>query len=324
MLSDAALGLAVGCDIKWLYNSARRLGKPLTRAMDEAIWWRLVHHLAVRLGVPLADAARASDMLLVPGMHPGRIRLRATPDESVSIVVDLGRFHDGASLALAAALFLAIPRTRGRPKTRAGVGTPAQFSPEEMATVLRLRTLEPPARLSEALDGVPGEDPGSAGARRVLQSLSGENIPFVIVGETAAAFHGAPWPAASLDLCADLSQKHGAAFARALDHLNAQPRGTATRDDFQIDAPLLRAAPMLALRVGSLDLNIYQEVGDVGEYQQVAVKSVRVGFDVSAVFVLALDALMRSKASGATGVGRESARRRTLLRTIQGMDSRTR
>lgn len=324
MLSDAALELAVSCDIKWLYNSARRLGKPIRRTMDEATWWRLVHHLSIRLGVPLAGAAQASDMLLAPGMHPGRIRLRATPDESVSIVVDLGRFHDGAALALAAAQFLAVPRARGRPKTREAVGAPAQFSPDEMATVLRLRTLEPTARLAAALEGVPGVDSAGDGARRVLLSLNDEDVPFVVVGESAAAFHGAPWPAASLDLCADFSPKHSAAFARALNHLNAQPRGTATRENFVIDATLLRAAPMLALRVGSLDLNIYPDIGDVGEYQQVAVKSVRVGLDLSAVLILSPDALILSNASGVNGVGHESLRRRMLLRTIQGMDFGTR
>lgn len=324
MLSDATLELAVGCDIKWLYNSARRLDKPIRRTMDEAIWWRLVHSLAVRLGVPLADAALAADMLLTPSMHPGRVRLRATPDESVSIVVDLGRFHDGAALALAAAQFLAIPRARGRPKTREVVGAPAQFSPDEMATVLRLRVLDPAARLSAALDGVPDKDPVGDDARRVLLSLSGENVPFVIVGESAAAFHGAPWAATSLDLCADLSPKHSVPFARVLNHLNAQPRGTATREGFQIDGSLLRASPMLALRIGSLRLNIYPEVADVGEYQQVAVQSVRVGLDASTVLILPLDALILSDTPGATGVGHEHLRRRVLLRTIQSMDSGTR
>ena len=324
MLSDAALGLAVGCDIKWLYNSARRLSRPIRRALDEATWWRLVHHLAVRLGVSLADAAQASDMLLAPGMHPGRVRLRATPDESVSVVVDLGRFHDGAALALAAAQFLAVPRPRGRPKIKGTDGTPPQFSPDEMATVLRLRVLDPAARLSAALDGIPGKDPVDDEARRVLLSLSDAKIPFVIVGESAAAYHGAPWAATSLDLCADPSPRHSTAFAIVLNSLNAEPRGTATREGFRVDASLLRAVPMLALRIGSLDLNIYHEIGDVGEYQQVALKTVRVGTEDSAVFVLSLEALLQSETPGALGVSGEHQRRRTLLRTIQGMDFGTR
>ena len=324
MLSDSALGLAVGCDIKWLYNSARRLDKPIRRATDGATWWRLVHHLAVRLGVPLADAAQASDMLLAPDMHPGRIRLRSTPDESVSVVVDLGRFHDGAALALAAAQFLAVPRARGRPKTREAIAASAQFSSAEMATVLRLRALEPAARLSAAIDGMAGEVPVGDGARRVLFSLSDANIPFVIVGEFAAAYYGAPWAATSLDLCADPSPRHSTAFAIVLNSLNAKPRGTATREGFRVDASLLRAVPMLALRIGSLDLNIYHEVGDVGEYQQVALKTVRVGTEDSAVFVLSLEALLQSKTPGALGISGEHQRRRTLLRTIQGMDFGTR
>jgi len=63
LLSDAALSIVVGDDVKWLYNSARRLRKPILRTSDAATWWRMVHHLSVGLGAPLNDAGRAADAL---------------------------------------------------------------------------------------------------------------------------------------------------------------------------------------------------------------------------------------------------------------------
>src|SRR5262245_6153990 len=104
MFSDTALEIAVGANIKWLYNASRRLRRPLNRSREDAAWWRLTHHLAGRVGISLFDAARASDLLLSGQLDLPRVRLRATPDDTASISVDLARFNDGAALASAAAL----------------------------------------------------------------------------------------------------------------------------------------------------------------------------------------------------------------------------
>ena len=58
MISDAVFSAAVGCQIKWVYNAAHRLTRPGERTAASVAWWRLVHHLAGELGLPLADAER--------------------------------------------------------------------------------------------------------------------------------------------------------------------------------------------------------------------------------------------------------------------------
>ena len=256
MLSDAALALALGGEIKWLYNSARRLGRPVRRSADDAIWWRLVHHLAVGLGVALADAARSADTLLNTGLTPGRVRLRATRDESVSIGIDLARFHDGAALALAGALHLAVPRARGRPRTRPDAGSAFAFSAVEMETVVRRRAMSEPDRLNFALGVLLPDAETEHAGHTVVRALSTAEVPFALIGTSAAVFHCAPWVPESLDLCLDTSVRRGAVLAGVLNDLGARPRGVASREGFRFDAALLRASSMLALRVGSLPLNL--------------------------------------------------------------------
>lgn len=325
MLTDAALALSIGCEIKWLYNSATRLGRPVRRTMDEAIWWRLVHHLAVGLGAPVADAARAAETLLSSGMQPGRVRLRATSDESVSITVDLARFHDGAALALAAAQFLAIPRPRGRPRTKFDASVaPVQFTPEEMATVLQLRALTPAERLDRALNGLPRTGLAAGNGGRVLDSLVETGVPFVVIGQIAEATCSAPWTPVSLDLCADLTPRYATSVARALNALGAQPRGASTREGFQLDSALVRSVAVLVLRIGPLSVNVHPNVRDVGEYQQVVNRSTEIRFESATVRIATIDALVDAAAAGGSSTARAQIHRKSLLGALYAMDSATR
>lgn len=293
--------------------------------MGEATWWRLVHHLAVGLGAPLADAARATDTLLSPGMHPGRVRLRATSDESVSIAVDLARFQDASALALAAAQFLAVPRPRGRPRTNpVPTNSRAQFTPDEMASVLGVRALAPADRLAHALNGLPGSDATHLSARQILKSLLEGGVPLVVIGDVAEATHSAPWEASSLDICADLTPRYATAVAKVLNALGAQPRGASVREGFRIDAALVRAVPMLALRVGTLDVNIQATVGDVGEYQQVVARSIEITFDSLLVRVISIDALVEAAVAGPPTADSGRQQRKSLLRALHALDSATR
>lgn len=319
------LALAVGCEVKWLYNSSRRINRPIARSMGEATWWRLVHHLAVGLGAPLVDAAGAADALLVSGMHPGRVRLRATRDESVAVVVDLARFHDGAALAMAAAQFLAVPRARGRPRSKpSDADASMQFTTDEMASVLHVRSLGPTERLERSLDSVPPANTSITDARQIVRSLADAKTPFVVVGGVAESFHCAPWSPASLDLCVDLSPRYGTSVSRVLNGLAAEPRGAPARDGFHLDAALLRAPPMLALHIGTLDLNVYAVVTDVGEYQQVETRSTITELEGRPVRVSTLESIVQSGAAGRRDMDRERVRRQILLRALREIDSGTR
>ena len=324
MLSDAALALALGGEIKWLYNSARRLGRPVRRSQDDATWWRLVHHLAVGLGVSLADASRAADTLLAADMTPGRVRIHATRDESVAISIDLARFHDGTALALACALHSAIPKARGRPRTRPEGATAASFAPDEMATIVRLRALSDANRIDIALQTpAPDTDVPNAG-RAVVRTLAEAGVPFAIAGESAAVFHGAPWHPESLDLCADTSGRSSAVLAQVLNTLNARPRGVPVREGFSFDSSLLRATSMLALRVGRLPLNVSPSIEGLGEYAQVEGICVQVPLDSVRVRVITLDALLRSSPPGRVAADPVLHKRWSLLSVLQEPHAGTR
>lgn len=271
MLSDSTLSIAVDADIKWIYNSARRLARRVERSVEAAAWWRLTHHLAGDLGVSLADAARVSDQLLGSGITTGRVRLHATSDESVAVQVDLDRFADGTAIALAAALYLAVPKRRGRPPTRRATGS---SSPIHQTSVAEqgspdsrfLAAISTGVRLAE-------HEMALAGPMKFVSSLSERGVDFVIAGSVAARYHEVPVLPGSLDLVAELSGRSGRALAEALNAAGATPRAVAVRSGFRFDAPLVRSAVCLALQAGSWSVNIRPSLPGLGGYAAVRVAS---------------------------------------------------
>lgn len=269
MLSDVALSIAVGCDIKWLYNSSSRVHRPLGRSIDDAIWWRLTHHLSSGVGVPLADAAKAADTLLTQDSSAARIRLRATADDTVAVSVDLGRFRDGAALAVAAAMYLATPRPRGRPRKQRfpTEGAPRADSPADI----------PPAgdasvRLETAFASIQSADRSVASIVAPVQlsaALTEAGVPFVFVGQLAGVFHGRILRSESADLAVDLSARFARPVAQVLASVGAVPRGVTVRPEFAFDASLIRALPCVALRVGGVAINLIKSVRGVGEFAQI-------------------------------------------------------
>lgn len=324
LLSDAALSIAIGCEIKWLYNSARRLALPVRRSSADAIWWRLVHHLAIDLGIPLVNAARSADTLIVTGVAPGRVRLRATRDGSVSVSIDLDRFHDGAALAIAAAIYLAVPKARGRPRKHSGNEAVAALSQSEMEEIVRLRALGTSKRLERAVTLGSGMDLPESPAAVVVRELLSAGIPFVVAGTTAAAFHCAPWPAEHLDLCVDASGRNAAAVARTLNRLGAIPRGTGVRDGFCVDAAIVGATPILALRIKDVSLNLFAALSGIGEYPQVEQLSIQVPMDWGQIRVLTIPGLLKSGTPGPVSEGAAKQARWIQFAASQDSPSGTR
>lgn len=294
MFSDAALAMVVDTSTKWLYNASRRLGRPLERSFEDASWWRMTHHLAGRLGIPLADAARASDLLLRPGLESTKVRLRSTMDDAVSISVDLARFHDGASLAAAAGLYLAIPRRRGRPPRSRGAG-----ARPDAPTRRALRSEELVDHLSRALASVRTGGEAEAGnpVAGILVALAEASVPIVIAGDVARVFHGDSPSAPSLDLIADLSSRHPRSLGSVLNSLGAVPRGVTIREAFRFDPSLIRAAPCLALRIQGVSVNILRILPGIGEFPQVAEASVSAPLDERTFRVLSRESLARVSAT---------------------------
>jgi hypothetical protein len=292
MLSDAALAVAVDTDTKWLYNASRRLNRPLSRTLEDAVWWRLTHHLSGRVGIQLAEAARAADTLLSRGSDLGRVRLRATADDSVAVSIDLGRFHDGAAIAIAAALHLAIPRKRGRPLKNRPI--PASGGRDDLSLT------GDAARVAVALEELdhPGRELGGVtpGASGFLAALSEAGVPVIVVGALASVYYGAERHAQSVDLVADLTPRPARILSDLLNRLDARPRGANVREGFVFEPVLVRSAPCLALRIQGLVVNIVRSVPGIGEYPQAREASELVVGDHLSYRVLSRAGLVRAAA----------------------------
>ncbi len=272
MLSDAALAMAVGCDPKWLYNGARRTRRALERTPANAVWWRLVHHLADGVGVSVANAVRAADALIALGPDAGRVRLKATVDETVAVSIDLSRFHDGAALAIAAAMHLAVPKRRGRPRKRSRQTTVEQASLPPAADTSHTA----PSRLRSAFSAVPVQhtDPVSGMSPELLAAhFLDSGVEFVIVGNVADAYHNALATDRPVGVCMDfvvsMEGNRAMTLARVLNSLGARPRGVAARNDFTFDSVLVRANDTMALRIAGVPVNIATSVPLVGTFPQV-------------------------------------------------------
>lgn len=265
MLSDATLALAAECDPKWLYNTARRTGRPLARTIDAAFWWRLVHHLANGVGLSVADAVRAADALL--GMSPdaGRVKLHASRDESVAVSVDLARFHDSAAIAVASAIHRAVPKRRGRPPKLVRRGDDVSAAGTDEID----RPARGPGDPDRAISAVSlSSDSAARSARATLESLADGGISFVITGDMADVFRGRSRMVQAIDIAVDTRGSSSAALADSLNALGARPRGVPVRKAFHLDSLLVRSASTLALRTATVALNITGSVPLASEFQQ--------------------------------------------------------
>ena len=286
MLSDLALSIAVGCDIKWLYNSSSRVQRPLRRTFDDAVWWRLAHHLSSGVGVPLADAAKAADTLLTQERGATRVRLRATADDTVAVSIDLGRFRDGAALAIAAAMHLATPRPRGRPRRQRA---PSEGGSRSAGYQDTQPAGDAPLRLETAFASIHSIDHSVASVIAPVQlsaALTEAGVPFVFVGQLAGVFHGLILRSESVDLAVDLDTRVARSVSQVLAAVGAVPRGVAIRPEFSFDAALIRAVPCVALRVGGVAINLVKSVRGVGEFAQIREQSEVVALESLAYRVL--------------------------------------
>lgn len=265
MLSDAALALAAECDPKWLYNTARRTKRPLDRTIDSAFWWRLVHHLAKGVGLSVDDAVRAADALITMNPDTGRVKLVASRDESVAVSVDLARFHDSAALAVSSAIHRAVPKRRGRPLKRSRKRDEVSAASSVGVDILTRGSSDLERALS-AMRQAP--DSGPYTPQVVLEALADAGNAFVITGDLALVYHGKSRAVPAVDITAATMAASSSVLADTLNMLGARPRGVPVRDAFRLDSLLVRSAPALALRAGSVALNIAGSLPLAGEYQQ--------------------------------------------------------
>ncbi len=115
MLTRSQFAEAVRADEKWVENTARVLGRQLTYTPQEARYFGIVRLLSSQFGMPVARSAQlAADALRQPPDIRSLV-LDASTDGSVTLVLDLSRYHSGFVVALATALHRGGPRRAGRP-----------------------------------------------------------------------------------------------------------------------------------------------------------------------------------------------------------------
>lgn len=267
-LSDAALSKAAACPTKWLYNSARRLGRPIGRTARDALWWRLLYAIVSDVRAPLSDAERAADLLLPLDPESGRVRLNLGKSGMLALSVDLPRFHDSAAVALAAAIHLTPHRKRGRPRRAVAQ---AHESPET--------TPSAPADVGpwgETLRRTLSSSNQAEGPRAVRRLLGDPTMLLarpVIVEHTPGAVGGAVGAAPAgiwvVNIVCDFADPHATQLALLLNELGARPRGVAVRAGFRLDAGIVRAAGALALEIAPAAVDICDALPGVGRHAAV-------------------------------------------------------
>lgn len=268
-LTDAQLAWFVGCKPKWLYNAARRTGHPIERTPEDARWWRLTHHLAQLLGITLARAAEGADTVLGLGLDSGRVRIGATPDDAVSVAVDIGRFHDCAALALAAAYEVIKPVRRGRPRKTPLPSTAARAA--GAAPVVREAGETVRASLAELTR--PG---GTTDANGLVDALVGLDLDPILGGFVARRITGARTPVGPLTVHIRSPGRADGRLATLLNSLGGRPRGAWHRAAFAFDRTLVRSVPVLALDLGGLPVTLVRAPGRTVLHEDLRRTAVRV------------------------------------------------
>jgi hypothetical protein len=131
--------------------------------------------------------------------------------------------------------------------------------------------------------------------RRVIESLAGEEVGYVLVGGLALAAHGSSRITVDLDLCYDRSAENIERLVRALASLKPRLRDFPAELPFFWDAQTVRTGLNFTLTTAAGDVDLLGEVSGVGAYVEAAASAVRVELYGHAVAILSLDALERSK-----------------------------
>lgn len=286
MLSDTVISNSVGCGIKWLYNSARRLGRPILRTESDTIWWRLLYQIGSGFHAPISEAANAADMLQALGGDAERVRVSVSADGALAMSIDLGRFHDGAALALAKALHCAVPGKRGRPpKLRKQPTLAWGASP---ALTLDVKGV----RLRQGILALAGSHNVSTEVfLRLFADLERCGAAPVLVGELAALCHGFRDDAATPHFVCDFSETSLHDVVATLNALAARPRGVSSRAGFRLTPASVASVEYLALNVAGLAVDVSGTLPPLGEHSSLLQRVERIAVGDTTCAVLSASAL---------------------------------
>ena len=131
--------------------------------------------------------------------------------------------------------------------------------------------------------------------RKVIASLAGEGVDYVIIGGLALVAHGSSRVTVDLDLCYSRTPENIARLARALRPLSPRLRDFPPELPFFWDDQTLRTGLNFTLTSDAGDVDLLGEVAGVGSYAEALARSVSVSLYGFPVAILSLDALESAK-----------------------------
>ncbi len=131
----------------------------------------------------------------------------------------------------------------------------------------------------------------------MVDRLLKADIRFVVIGGVAARAHGSARITEDLDICYDPTDENVARLATELRKWNAYLRGADPGFPFEMDARMLRNAPVMTLVTDHGDIDVMDRVQGVGEYLEVLAGSIEARSNDMVFRVLDLPALLEAKRS---------------------------
>lgn len=129
----------------------------------------------------------------------------------------------------------------------------------------------------------------------LTNGLVNADVEFVVIGGVAASAHGSVHVTNDLDICYSNSRGNIERLAQLLAGWRAYPRGVERGLPFIMDLKTLRGCPVLTLTTSEGDLDVFDEVAGVGNYEAVAAAAEEFEAFGTRFLVLGLEALMKAK-----------------------------
>ena len=130
----------------------------------------------------------------------------------------------------------------------------------------------------------------------MLGGLIDKKVRFVVVGGLAAAAHGSSRITNDLDICYDaIDRDNVRALATVLASWNAYPRAVQEALPFIMDDRTLRGAPILTLTTTEGDIDVLDQIAEIGPYAKVRKNSEQVTALGVRFRVLDLPSLIKAK-----------------------------
>ncbi len=135
----------------------------------------------------------------------------------------------------------------------------------------------------------------TADFRAILESLSANQVDFIVIGGLAASLHGSAYVTQDVDVCYGRSDASIERLCRALVDLHPALRGAPDGLPFRLDPAAVRAGLNFTLSTDLGPLDLLGEVSPFGGFDSLKTHAIAMDLFGHRVLVLSLPALIRSK-----------------------------